>query len=119
MLSSRLPEPKHYEIWVENYYSARDFILKLPFPARFLLALLISVLIRLNLYTQGTGRFSKEEIRGFRNEIWEGVNVLLEDSRRKHGGGGEQPYWLHGGEKPTEVDLTVFGFMVSALIGPV
>ena len=67
------------------------------------------------LYGQGTGRFSAEEARGFREEIWVRLEGMLGESRRRKGT-GKECFWCLGGEQPTGCDATVFGFVCSALV---
>jgi hypothetical protein len=73
------------------------------------------------LHGQGTGRFSAEEARRFREEIWTGLNGLLEESRklavsRSGAAKAGSCFWCLGGEEPTECDTTVFGFINTALV---
>ncbi len=70
---------------------------------------------------QGTGRYDPAEIAAFRRDIWDSVNGLLAASkeaagRRKGGDDHHDPFWVLGGEEPTEADMTVFSFIVSVLI---
>jgi hypothetical protein len=66
---------------------------------------------------QGTGRFTDEEIAAFREEIWSNINELLLASKSKLSGGQKAaPFWVLGGDKPTEADTTLFGFIVSVLL---
>ena len=66
------------------------------------------------LHGQGTGRYTADEIRAFRREIWESVNGLLVSA--EGGTVSDGPFWLFGGDQPTEADATLFGFIVSVLI---
>ncbi|KAL4787477.1 hypothetical protein BJX76DRAFT_5449 [Aspergillus varians] len=103
------------ERWTENYYTMRDHVLSaIPYPVRVIVGLIIYRSTVQTLHGQGTGRYSGEEIQGFRVEAWEAVNDLLVASKAKAQGDG--PFWVLGGEGPTEADTTVFGFVVSALI---
>ncbi|EAW12281.1 glutathione S-transferase family protein [Aspergillus clavatus NRRL 1] len=103
------------ERWVDNYYTMRDHILStLPAPVRVLVGLLIYRGVRATLHGQGTGRFTADEIRVFRREIWERVNGLLVAAKAAWRGG--EPFWVLGGEGPSEADFTVFGFIVSVLV---
>jgi hypothetical protein len=70
------------------------------------------------LYGQVTGRYTADEIRTFRKEIWERVNELLESSARQSRAQAEprEPVWCLGGTGPTEADATLYGFIVSVLI---
>lgn len=80
--------------------------------------MLVGLLVHRNtlrtLHGQGTGRYSDDEIRASKREIWEAVNGLLAESRAR--APRKEPFWALGGDKPTEADATVFGFVVSVLI---
>lgn len=112
-----------WERWTQNFYVMRDHILEtLSWPMRFVVGNIIYSNTVKTLHGQGTGRYSGDEIAGFRREIWESVNVLLVESKtalgtqRSTNDGAEEPFWVLGGENPTEADATVFGFVVSVLV---
>ncbi|KAG9191988.1 hypothetical protein G6011_10722 [Alternaria panax] len=103
------------ERWVDNYYTMRDYVLaRLPFPQRTFFGYLAYRAILRKLQDQGTGRFSNEEIRHFRKDIWETLNGLLEDSRRS--ANDSNCFWVLGGHQPTEADAALFGFTLSSLV---
>ena len=107
------------ERWFENYYVMRDKTLwMIPYPIRVVVGLLLSRRLRKMLHSQGTGRYTDDEIRLFRREIWESVNDLLESSLRQSGQKVEQgePFWCLGGAEPTEADMALYGFIVSVLV---
>lgn len=66
------------------------------------------------IHGQGTGRYTADEVRAFRREIWESINGILTSSGGKTT--AESPFWVLGGEKLTEADATLFGFIVSVLV---
>ena len=69
------------------------------------------------LHGQGTGRYSAGEIKSFRREIWEGINALLLHARKMaKDAANNEPFWLLGGDHPTEADTTVFAFITSVLV---
>lgn len=104
-----------WERWVMNYYTMRDHILStLSWPMRFLVGNLIYRGTVKKLDGQGTGRYTADEIEAFRQEIWESINALLVASER--GSRRPRPFWVLGGEQPTEADATLFGFIVSVLV---
>ena len=104
-----------HEKWVLNYYTMRDVILAaLPWPVRVVVGLLVYRKVTRTLTGQGTMLFSTEEIGSLRGEIWERINGALVEARSRHGGQG--PFWVSGGEEPTEADATLFGFIVSGLV---
>jgi hypothetical protein len=118
MLEDKLFFYNTHERWIDNYYTMRDYSLsKVPFPQRTLFGYLGYRGIVRKLQDQGTGRFSDEEIRSFRQEIWESVNAFLEDSRK--GARSGECFWVLGGEEPTEADSTVYGFIASTLVADV
>ncbi|KAL4934364.1 uncharacterized protein BDV17DRAFT_286079 [Aspergillus undulatus] len=109
------------ERWTENYYTMRNHVLSaIPYPVRILVGLLIYRSTVQTLHGQGTGRYSAEEVQGFRVEAWKAVNDLLVASKAKAkevvGSDDGRPFWVLGGEAPTEADTTVFGFVVSVLV---
>ncbi|KAL2845736.1 hypothetical protein BJY01DRAFT_178604 [Aspergillus pseudoustus] len=103
------------ERWTENYYTMRDHALSaIPYPIRVLVGLLIYRSTAQTLNGQGTGRYTDDEIQGFRVETWEALNDLLAASKTK--AHGEGPFWILGGDEPTEADAALFGFVVSGLV---
>ncbi len=69
------------------------------------------------LHGQGTSRYTPDEIRSFRREIWEGINDLLISARATAVvGASNRPFWVLEGERPTEADATLFAFIVSVLV---
>lgn len=103
------------ERWLDNFYTMRDYSMaKVPFPERTTMGDALHRGIVQKVLDQGTGRFSDDEIRAFRKEIWMSVNALLGDSQKT--ANVEGCFWVLGGEVPTEADATVYGFVVSTLI---
>ncbi|KAK7753159.1 hypothetical protein SLS62_004892 [Diatrype stigma] len=77
----------------------------------------LSALLEDKLYFyHGAGRFTPEEIARFRHEIWESFSDLLRASKAKLEDRKENPFWVLGGDDPTEADCVLFGFIVSVLI---
>lgn len=107
-----------WEHWTRNYTTVRDHMLSVvPYPVRLLVGVLLYRRTVATLYGQGTGRFTAEEIAGFRREIWESFSDLLLASKAKRGAGNEgDPFWVLGGDGPTEADCSLFGFIVLVLI---
>jgi len=100
---------------MENYYPMREHILStLSYPARVVVGLLIYRNATRTLHGQGTGRYTTDEIRAFRREIWTGINDLLISARATAASG--RPFWVLAGESPTEADASLFGFIVSVLV---
>lgn len=107
-----------YERWHLNYYTMRTHVLgSLPYPAQVFLGLVIYRRAVYTLHGQGTGRFSADEIASFRQEVWESVDALLRASKSKASvKDTDEPFWILGGDAPTEADTVAFGFIASVLI---
>ncbi|KAI0433780.1 hypothetical protein F5Y09DRAFT_44050 [Xylaria sp. FL1042] len=116
-----------WERWTQNYYTMRDHVLwSFPWPVRVLVGAMIYRGTVATLHGQGTGRFSPEEIAFFRREIWESFADLVLESKTKteatatssstSTSSNGEPFWVLGGPEPTEIDATLFGFIVSALL---
>ncbi|KAI1866778.1 uncharacterized protein JN550_007325 [Neoarthrinium moseri] len=107
-----------WERWTQNYYTMRDHVFHaLPYPVRLLVGMMVYRSTVATLHGQGTGRFTPEEITAFRQEIWVAVNDLLIASRSKsERAKPNEPFWVLGGDSPTEADATLFGFIVSVLL---
>lgn len=109
------------ERWIDHYYTMRDHALwSIPYPIRVLVGQLAYRGAVKTLHGQGTGRLSDDEIRLFRHEIWQTISdflVSVQSKRRESAGEAEKaPFWFLGGDRPTEVDTTLFGFIVSVLV---
>lgn len=121
LLEDRLVYCNAHERWIKNYYTMRNYTMaKMPLPIRTIIGYLAYRGTVRKLYDQGMGRFTEDEIHSFRIEIWESINDILEDSRRK--AGPKECFWAMGGTESTEVDTTIFGFVVSCQVaraGPV
>lgn len=107
-----------YERWHLNYYTMRSHVLaSLPYPAQVVVGLVIYRRAIYTLHGQGTGRFSAAEIAGFKHEVWEAIDVLVRDAQSSRSSKDpDEPFWILGGEEPTEADTVAFGFVVSVLI---
>ncbi|KAL2863717.1 uncharacterized protein BJX67DRAFT_384411 [Aspergillus lucknowensis] len=70
------------------------------------------------MYGQGSGRYTDEEIQSLRVEVWEAVNDLLPASKAKAKsagdvGEGREPFWILGGQHPTEADSIILALVES------
>ena len=106
------------EKWCDNYTTMRDGVLAaVPWPLRLLVGYMVQRKNVNMLYGQGTLRFSDDEIATLKEEVWESVDALLGEARTTSKAGGEEgPFWVLGGEEPTEADGTMYGFVVGALV---
>ncbi|KAM5356588.1 hypothetical protein ACJ41O_003234 [Fusarium nematophilum] len=104
------------EKWCDNFYTMRaNALAPIPWPLQVLVGLVVYQTVTRTLHGQGTGRFTDEEVAVLREEAWESVGALLAEARRTSRGTREGPFWVLGGEAPTEADATLFGFVASAL----
>lgn len=71
------------------------------------------------LHGQGMARYTDEERAALCLEVWENVNALLAEARKKQSGGqdSDSPFWVSGDDDngPTEADAVLFGFISSSL----
>jgi hypothetical protein len=67
------------------------------------------------LYFQGTGRHSPNEVRQFLEESIGAMEDYAQAARAKLDVTSKAPFWILGGEKPTEVDFVLFGYVVNLL----
>ena len=94
----------------------REHVLSaLYYPIREVVGLLIHRKTMQALHGQETG-YTAGEIRSFRQEIWEGINSLLICARTTATDANTKPFWVLGGEGPTESDALLFGFITSVLV---
>ncbi|CAP73010.1 uncharacterized protein PODANS_2_4340 [Podospora anserina S mat+] len=117
------------EQWVDNYYPMREGILGqggagLPWVMQWLIGGKIYKDIIRTLYGQGTGRYSSDEVRVLKEEVWEAINAFVVEGRnktlaRRRGNGDngdDKPFWVLGGEGPTEADCTLYGMVAGRLM---
>lgn len=105
------------EKWCDHYQDMVDGMLAaVPWPARAVVGWMAHRAIVRTLYGQGTGRLSDEEVLLFKEEAWAAVEALLAEakglSKEKEGA----PFWVLGGEEPSEADATLFGFIIGGLV---
>ncbi|PSK55204.1 hypothetical protein B9Z65_2593 [Elsinoe australis] len=118
LLEDKLNFYHTYERWHENYYTMRSHVLApLPYPMQVIIGMLAYRGNVRTIYGQGTGRLSGEEIAASRAEIWESLNGMLVESRQKRlSNASDKPFWILGGERPTEADAVLFGYISSVLV---
>lgn len=115
LLEDKLYFYHSYERFILNYYTMRDYVLEgFSLPLRIIIGQLMYRNTSATLHGQGTGRFSPEEIAAFRLQIWESFSDLLTASKR-NAKSKTKPFWLLGGEGPSEADMVLFGFVVSVM----
>ncbi len=119
LVEDRLYFYNMHERWMgDNFWVQRDEVLgALPWPVRVFVGHMVYRKIKGALYGQGTGRFSDEQVKEFREGIWVRLNALLRESRAKRKGKGkEECFWCLGGEEPTVCDTSVFGAVCAVLV---
>ncbi|KAK3341802.1 hypothetical protein B0T25DRAFT_416961, partial [Lasiosphaeria hispida] len=111
MLEDRLYYLVNFERWYENYKMMRDQgpFGHLPGGIRHVTGFFTSQYLKMMLYFQGTGRHSPEEVRHFRAEAIGALADFASTARGKAAQGNAAPFWILGGERPTEADFTLFG----------
>lgn len=98
-----------------NYYTMRSKILgALSWPLQVMIGIFIYKKIVRTIEGQGILKFSKEEIASLHQEIWDTLNSHMIAISRP--GDRETPFWILGGDAPTEADATVFAFIASNLV---
>lgn len=101
------------EKWCDNYGTMVEGVLGIvPWFLRWFVGILA---YRKNVRTlagQGTGLLSGEEIAYFRAEAWEAVDAMLTEARTV----SREPFWVLGGDEPTEADATLYGFIIGSLV---
>lgn len=102
---------------MDNYYTQRDLVLHSLFhPVKILVGLLVYRNQKQMLHSVGIGRYSTEQCKALREEIWFNLNKMLEESFRTAEPG--EPFWCLGGSSSTEADAALFGFVSSVLLSP-
>jgi hypothetical protein len=87
----------------------------LSWPLQVVVGNIVYTKITRTLTGMGILKFSADEIGNFRREIWETVNNQL-TAARAQSRDRQGPFWLYGGDAPTEADTVLFGFIVSGLV---
>lgn len=105
-----------HERWIENFYLTRDQgpLSGIPYPIRVLLGNYVYRVVVRNLHGQGSGRYSPAERDLLRREVWTSLDALVGEANSRSGSAG----WVLGGEKPTDADSTLYGFLAVVLTVP-
>jgi len=88
-----------------------------PWGVRHFVASVAFLYVKMMLFFQGTGRHKPDEVRHFTEEAIDALAGFAEAARAK--AKGEGPFWIMGGDKPTEADFTLFGALAGYLVNPV
>lgn len=103
------------EKWFDNYEIIRaKSLAAIPWLIRIIVGFFIRRTVGQALHGQGAGRFTDDEVQVFNEEIWENINALLLEARKA--AVAEEPFWVLGGEEPTEADATLYGFIAGTLV---
>ncbi|KAJ5223478.1 hypothetical protein N7468_008020 [Penicillium chermesinum] len=115
LLEDKLYTFQGYERWVANYTVMRDKTFEsVPLLMRIILGKVMYKKQMRTLKGQGMGKFTPDENLEIRREIWDMLAQTIEASYVMCR--GEEPFWVWGGDEPTEADAVVFGFIISGLI---
>lgn len=96
-----------YERWLVpgNFQvTKRDTFGNLPWLLQYLMGWYFLRKVGNNLWAAGMGRHSWEEVRTLQKEVFDALEAKL----RKH-------KYFHGDERPSRIDLTVYGFLANIL----
>ncbi|RYP43990.1 hypothetical protein DL768_009502 [Monosporascus sp. mg162] len=106
------------ERWRDNYVTMRSTVMAaIPYPIQLIIGLLAYNKATGALNGQGTGRLTQDQVAVFQQEAWEALNHLLSEARlNAPARSRDAPFWILGGEQPTEADATLMGFIVSTLV---
>ncbi|KAF7163561.1 hypothetical protein CNMCM5623_008410 [Aspergillus felis] len=116
LLEDKLGPFQTYERWVLNFYAMRSKILAaLPWPVQVVVGSMIYRKVTRNLQGQGIMAFTEDEIVAFRQEIWESLNAVVAEAQAKQSD-RDGPFWVWGGEGPTEADAVLFAFIATVLV---
>jgi hypothetical protein len=89
----------------------------ISYPLRVVVGMLVYRNVTATLHGQGTLRYSDDELLMFKRDIWQSISDLLAASRAKSSVEDDsRPFWVLGGEEPTDADATLFGALVSILV---
>ncbi|KAG6374474.1 hypothetical protein JVT61DRAFT_4517 [Boletus reticuloceps] len=96
-----------YDRWYvdENYaVTTRETFGDSPWPVRSFMSWFFRWRVTGVLYSAGVGRHSPEEVHRLQKEAFEALEVKYAEHR-----------YFHGGELPSRIDLTVYGFLANCL----
>ena len=96
-----------YDRWYidENYaVMASETFADLPWPVRAILPWFFRRRVTGVLYSAGIGRHSPEEVHRLQKEVFEALETKYTDRK-----------YFHGGDLPSRIDLTVYGFLANIL----
>jgi glutathione S-transferase len=89
----------------ENYaITAREVFGDMPWPLRPVMSWFIRRRVTTTLYAGGIGRHSQEEVRFLQKEAFEALEARFAGHK-----------YFHGDERPSRIDLTVYGFLANIL----
>ncbi|KAM7200901.1 hypothetical protein V8F20_005143 [Naviculisporaceae sp. PSN 640] len=112
------------ERWMDNFYTMRPIALAgMPYLLQLVIGNIAYRTVTNALYLQGTGRLLPEEVRTLKQEVWDNLGAILAEARIKGRSavvevaqkGDHEPFWVLGGEQPTEADAVVYGFIAGSL----
>jgi len=104
-----------YERFYENFHVTQRLgpLAGLSWGVRHVAAFFVWQYSRLMLYFQGTGRYAPDELKRLRREAVGTLADYAGAAMAKAAGGASEPFWILGGEQPTEADFTLFGYLAN------
>ena len=70
------------------------------------------------LYFQGTGRHNSDEVKEMRHEAVDALADYATVAYAQADKKSSAPFWILGGEHPTEADFTLYGYLSGLLVTP-
>lgn len=110
------------ERWMDNFYTMRpNALVGMPWLLQVVIGNIAYRTVKNALYLQGTGRLLPEEVRCLKQEAWESLGAILSEARIRNQSQGSEigeddPFWVLGGDQPTEADSVVYGFIAGSLV---
>ncbi|KAK8006926.1 hypothetical protein PG989_000916 [Apiospora arundinis] len=106
------------ERWQDNYVTMRSTVMSaIPYPLQLVIGLLAYKKTTASLNGQGTGLLTHDQMMELQEEGWEALNAQLAQARQQSNAASrpDEPFWILGGQQPTEADATLMGFIVAGL----
>ena len=90
----------------------------LPWGVRQATTFFSKLYCRMMLYFQGTGRHTSDELNELRREAIGALADYAGVALAKTAANSSEPFWILGGDKPTEADFTLYGYLANCYYAP-
>lgn len=89
----------------------------IPYPIQVLVGLLAYRKATTSLNAQGTGLLTREQFTAHQAECWAALDAQVAAARQQSNAASrpDEPFWLLGGDQPTEADASLMAFVVTTL----